>query len=578
MLCGSRHHVALPSILSGSLTASSPSPFQHHRNTAIFSFLLQNSPGLILLDYCTLECHFRESLDQLSEALSALYTMDLQETQRILSEYVHELANLFHQIPGSAIVLRYIKSSYQDDPIRSAVELFLFLFAVRYLLAPKYSTKPGVVQLSEDEIDDLVDEWTPEPLVGELTAFEAMEVEKRPVIVSSVGPKSKLSNGRTVINLGSNNFYNLNANESFKDKAALTLRNYGVGPCGPRGFYGTQDIHLKTEADLASFLGVDSSIIYSQAFSTISSVIPAFSKRGDIIVADKGVSFAIRRGIQISRSTVRWYEHNDMEDLERVLAKVTKEQNRKMLTRRFIITEGLFESYGDMVDLPKLIELKLKYKFRLILDETWSFGVLGRTGRGVTEHQNVDAAEVDMIVGSLAGPLIAGGGFCAGSEEIVSHQRISAAAYTFSASLPVLLSMTASMSINHLQNNPETVAQLREYTKALRAQLDPRSDWVYCTSAPENPVLILVLKPEVVSSKRLSVEDQQFLLQDIVDECLVNGVLITRLKTLDDNFEPKQIVPPALKVCATLGLTKKEIEKAGTTIRHAITKVLSKRK
>ncbi|TQB72331.1 serine palmitoyltransferase component [Monascus purpureus] len=504
--------------------------------------------------------------------------MDLQETQRILSEYVHELANLFHQIPGSAIVLRYIKSSYQDDPIRSAVELFLFLFAVRYLLAPKYSTKPGVVQLSEDEIDDLVDEWTPEPLVGELTAFEAMEVEKRPVIVSSVGPKSKLSNGRTVINLGSNNFYNLNANESFKDKAALTLRNYGVGPCGPRGFYGTQDIHLKTEADLASFLGVDSSIIYSQAFSTISSVIPAFSKRGDIIVADKGVSFAIRRGIQISRSTVRWYEHNDMEDLERVLAKVTKEQNRKMLTRRFIITEGLFESYGDMVDLPKLIELKLKYKFRLILDETWSFGVLGRTGRGVTEHQNVDAAEVDMIVGSLAGPLIAGGGFCAGSEEIVSHQRISAAAYTFSASLPVLLSMTASMSINHLQNNPETVAQLREYTKALRAQLDPRSDWVYCTSAPENPVLILVLKPEVVSSKRLSVEDQQFLLQDIVDECLVNGVLITRLKTLDDNFEPKQIVPPALKVCATLGLTKKEIEKAGTTIRHAITKVLSKRK
>lgn len=109
--------------------------------------------------------------------------MDLQETQRVLSEYVHELANLFHQIPGSAIVLRYIKSSYQDDPIRSAVELFLFLFAVRYLLAPKYSTKPGVVQLSEDEIDDLVDEWTPEPLVGELTAFEAMEVEKRPVIV-----------------------------------------------------------------------------------------------------------------------------------------------------------------------------------------------------------------------------------------------------------------------------------------------------------------------------------------------------------------------------------------------------------
>lgn len=224
------------------------------------------------------------------------------------------------------------------------------------------------------------------------------------------------------------------------------------------------------------------------------------------------------------------------------------------------------------------IELRLKYKFRLILDETWSFGVLGRTGRGVTEHQNVDAAEVDMIVGSLAGPLVGGGGFCAGSEEIVHHQRISAAAYTFSAALPALLSTTASATINLLQNNPDTVSQLREHTKAMRAQLDPRSDWVYCSSAVENPILILVLKPEVIASKKLSYEDQQFLFQDVVDECLANSVLITRLKTLEDNFQPKPVIPAGLKVCVTIGLTKKEIEKAGTVIRHAITKIVNRRK
>lgn len=166
--------------------------------------------------------------------------------------------------------------------------------------------------------------------------------------------------------------------------------------------------------------------------------------------------------------------------------------------------------------------MRLKYKFRLILDETWSFGVLGRTGRGITEHQNVDAAEVDMIVGSLAGPLVGGGGFCAGSEEIVHHQRISAAAYTFSAALPALLSTTASATINLLQNSPETVSLLRDFTKAMRAQLDPRSDWVYCTSAPENPILILVIKPEVVASKKLSYEDQQYLLQDVVDEVCIS--------------------------------------------------------
>lgn len=145
------------------------------------------------------------------------------------------------------------------------------------------------------------------------------------------------------------------ANETLKEKAIHVLRTYGVGPCSPPGFYGTQDVHIKTEADIAAHLRAPASIVYAQAFSTISSVIPAFSKRGDIIVADRAVNYAIRKGIQISRSTVRWYEHNDLEDMKRVLEKVTKEQAKKPLTRRFIVTEGLFENVGDMVELPKIV-------------------------------------------------------------------------------------------------------------------------------------------------------------------------------------------------------------------------------
>lgn len=164
------------------------------------------------------------------------------------------------------------------------------------------------------------------------------------------------------------------------------------------------------------------------------------------------------------------------------------------------------------------IELKLRYKFRLILDESWSFGVLGRTGRGLTEHQNVDAAEVDMIVGSLAGPLCAGGGFCAGSDEIVEHQRISSAAYTFSAALPAMLATTASETLALLQTTPDLLAQARENVRSLWAQLDPRSDWVCCTSAAENPMMLLVLKPEVVAQRRWGVREQEGVVQDVVDE------------------------------------------------------------
>ena len=167
------------------------------------------------------------------------------------------------------------------------------------------------------------------------------------------------------------------------------------------------------------------------------------------------------------------------------------------------------------------IELKEKYKFRLMLDETWSFGVLGRTGRGLTEAQNVDPTQVDMIIGSLAGPLCAGGGFCAGAHDVVEHQRVSSTAYTFSAALPAMLAVTASESINLLQSNPEILLQCRENIRFMRAQLDPRSDWVMCSSAPENPIMILVFKPEVVKARRLAVEDQERLLQECVDEvCL----------------------------------------------------------
>lgn len=154
----------------------------------------------------------------------------------------------------------------------------------------------------------------------------------------------------------------------------------------------------------------------------------------------------------------------------------------------------------------------------MILDETWSYGVLGRTGRGLTEAQNVDAREIDMIIGNLSGPLCAAGGFCAGTEEVVEHQRISSASYTYSAALPALLSTTASETISMLQEQPEILTALRDNIKAMRAQLDPRSDWVNCTSNVENPIMVLVLKPEVVASKGWSVQDQNHLLQDAVDE------------------------------------------------------------
>lgn len=117
------------------------------------------------------------------------------------------------------------------------------------------------------------------------------------------------------------------------------------------------DVHIQLERDIADFLGTESTILYSQSFSTIGSVIPAFCKRGDVIVADRGINFAIQKGLQISRCTIRWYDHNDMKSLEYVLESVEKERKKRKspLTRRFIVTEGIFDQDGVMSDLPKLV-------------------------------------------------------------------------------------------------------------------------------------------------------------------------------------------------------------------------------
>lgn len=508
----------------------------------------------------------------------------MEALQAQLSHALQRASIAFQRVPGSAVLVRYIRSSYQNDPVRSAIELVLVLFFIRYLLSPSYSThKQNFVKLGEDEIDELIDDWAPEPLVSEQTALEEAESDKLPVIVGPTGPKVKLSTGRTVTNLASYNFYNFNANEQIKEKAIQTLRTYGVGPCGPPQFYGTQDVHVKAEADISNYLGTEGCIIYAQAFSTISSVIPAFCKRGDVIIADEAVNYSIRKGLQASRSNIKWFKHGDFDELERAMKSIVVEQAKaKKLTRRFVVTEGLFETCGDETNLPRLVELKARYKFRIMLDETWSFGVLGRTGRGLTEAQNVDPQQVDMIIGSLSGPLCAGGGFCAGAKDVVEHQRITSSAYTYSAALPAMLAMTASETVSLLQSNPDILTQCRENIKLMRLQLDPRSDWVTCTSAAENPVLLLVLKAEVVATRKLGFDDQERILLECVDECLLNGVLIARLKTRpyanaiasrDSNWVPQ----PALKICVSSGLSRKDIDKAGATVRHAIAKIMTRK-
>ncbi|KAG4301533.1 hypothetical protein PCK1_002018 [Pneumocystis canis] len=496
--------------------------------------------------------------------------------------YLYGLVSGIRKIPGYPVVSRYIKSSYQNDPIRSIIELLLIFFIIRYIFSTKYSPeKNNYVKLSENEIDDLVDEWIPENLVSDLTDAEKIEIEKIPVIIGSADPKARLISfpTRTIINLSSYNFLNFISSELLQKKAIEALKKYGVGACGPPGFYGTQDVQIVLEKILANFLGTESAILYSQTYSTISSVIPAFSKRGDILVVDRGVNFAIQKGIQISRSTIRWFDHNDISSLENVLEDIRIDQmvSRRPLARRFIIIEGLSETFGDICNLTKIIELKKKYKYRLILDESWSFGTLGRSGRGVTEYYGCDPQDVDILVGSLSTSLCSGGGFCAGTSEIVEHQRITGASYAFSAALPAPLVVIASQAILMLQQ-PSSVdyfIALRKNSNIFRSIIE-MSEFIDINSHKDSPIIIFRIKRKFSDKYGWSFDELEKILQEIVDESLNNGILITRVKKI--NSQEIWKFDPSIRVCINIGLSKKEIEKSAIIVKSAISKVLKSKK
>ncbi|WVQ85819.1 hypothetical protein IAT38_007987 [Cryptococcus sp. DSM 104549] len=518
-----------------------------------------------------------------------------------ISHIIFTLQNNFHRIPGSPILVRYIKSSYQDDPWRSLLEVLLLAFAIRTILKGRTrgdTEGKNFIKLTDKEIDELVDDFNPMPLVDEPVETDTYTLQTVPVIHGPNGAKVKLSpNGKTVMNLATPNWSGFIENDHMKQVAIETLREYGVGSCGPSGFYGTFEAHTQFEENVARFLGTEAAIIYSQSFALVSSVIPAFAKRGDIIVADRGVNFAIHKGLQISRCQIKWYAHGDMKDLERVLQNVERERKRKggKLTKKFIVAEGIFENDGMMLDLPKVLELKKKYKYRLILDESQSFGMIGQHGRGITEHYGVPATDVDMLLGSMANGLATGGGFCAGSKVVCAHQRINSSASVFSASLPPMLATTASTAVQALIDQPSLMSSLQTNIQIFRqqlAKLEPipyHQDDTPSSAMPPPPVPnkdAIISIPSHPNSGLIHIfllnppptlEEEERLLQDVVDEAMAtSSILITRARRLrgQEIFEPE----PSLKVCVSGVFTKKEIEKAAQGLRHALVKVCGKKR
>lgn len=231
------------------------------------------------------------------------------------------------------------------------------------------------------------------------------------------------------------------------------LKEVGCGTCGPRGFYGTTTDHLQLEKTIADFLGTECAIVYSHHVSTISSVIPAFVKKDDLVLlrADPvGTCSLVASGIRLSRAAnvSTW---TSCEDLEKLLAAAAASASLRTDPhfRIWIMCEG-----GQAhLDLKRVVELKLAYNAYLLLDDTLCVGVTGASGRGTVERCAVRVSDVDILIGSLEHAFGSTGGFCAGRADIIEHQRLYGDGYCFSASAPSCLTVAATKAIEFLESD-----------------------------------------------------------------------------------------------------------------------------
>ncbi|KAK4277449.1 hypothetical protein QN277_015447 [Acacia crassicarpa] len=434
------------------------------------------------------------------------------------------------------------------------VEAVLFV-VILFLLSQK-SYKPPKRPLREKEIDELCDEWVPEPLIPPLS--EEMQYEP-PVLESAAGPHT-IVNGREVINFASANYLGLIGHKKLLESCSSALGKYGVGSCGPRGFYGTVDVHLDCEARIAKFLGTPDSILYSYGFSTMFSAIPAFSKKGDIIVVDEGVHWGIQNGLYLSRSTVVYFKHNDMDSLRETLWKITAKNKQAEKVRRFIVVEAVYQNSGEIAPLDEIVRLKEKYHFRVFVDESNSIGVLGSSGKGLTEHFGVPIEKLDIITAAMGHALATEGGFCTGNARVIDHQRLSSSGYVFSASLPPYLASAAISAIDILEENPNLVTKLKANIALLWKGLS-NIKGLTIASNPESPIVYLRLEKSTGSTK-----NDLHLLEDITKRVLEEDsvcVVASKRSTLD-----KCRLPVGIRLFVSAGHSESDLRKAAESLKR----------
>ncbi|OGU65948.1 MAG: 8-amino-7-oxononanoate synthase [Stygiobacter sp. RIFOXYC12_FULL_38_8] len=286
-------------------------------------------------------------------------------------------------------------------------------------------------------------------------------------IEENEGPVVQIE-GKKVVMAGSNNYLGLTAHPKVKEAALEAVRKYGTGCSGSRYLTGTLDLHIELERRLALFFGTEAVLLFSTGYQSAQGIIPTLVQgKSEYVVSDRDNHACIVAGQIMAKgltANLERYKHNDMGDLERVLAKLPID------APKLVISDGVFSTGGEIVELPKLVSLAKKYNARTLIDDAHSVGVIGKGGRGTASEFNLEN-EVDLTMGTFSKTFASLGGFVAGPERVINYLKHFSPALIFSASPTPAAVAAALAALDILEAEPWRVDKLIRNADKMRKGL-----------------------------------------------------------------------------------------------------------
>lgn len=419
------------------------------------------------------------------------------------------------------------------------------------------------MELTKNERYEIINAWCPESLTPNISILK----KSTDNITTTVGPFIQTDQYKTFLNFISFNYLGFNSHSEILISGVETIKKYAVGSCGPRGFYGTMDIHLNFEKKISKMLSTKKypvdCVLYADYLGCPASVITAYAKKNDLIIADRKINWLFKQGFLMSRAKIIYFKHNDMNDLELTLQRIQEKNNQDpyfKLNRRFIITEGVFLNSGKIVNLPRLLTLKNRYKYRLILDDSHGFGTVARFG--IPEFYGRKTGEIDIYICSLDTSFASVGAFVIGNKEISEHQRLSSFGYVFSASGPPFQINVASRVMDLISF--EIGNKLRSNINSLYHLLQGNLNFFYTESNFNSPILFLYLKNN---------KNKFGILQLVYKYCVKQGILLFNTTILP---KEKFNFPQGLRLTITAHHMDEHLHTVAAVLKEAETKYFYK--